>query len=151
VKGQAVLRVGRWDAVQPRFCPLVQGEIVRDCEALVGKQREKCATDMDLGQDNDDELKSTTEARASLATSHQVGDLGTRRWLIVETGDLGRFVRVTSKGNHDDDDNHDDTWSGYVVLVIHHIITDGIGGLEFFSELVQRTVRHGRDQHPGRG
>lgn len=62
-----------------------------------------------------------------------------RRELDVETGDLWRFVRVASDSEGEEEDH-----TGFVVLVVLHIITEGVGDLEFFSQLLQRAI--GYDQ-----
>ncbi|KAG7527615.1 hypothetical protein FFLO_06762 [Filobasidium floriforme] len=82
-----------------------------------------------------------------------------RRELNVETGDLWRIVRVlapnptsnsnpnpTSNLNSNSDNEHEVDQTGFVVLVVHHIITDGMGGLEFFSQLLQRALRYDQER-----
>jgi hypothetical protein len=150
LKGEeAVLnaRIVGWETTEARWGPLasdvdsVEGK-KRDCEVVIDRRMfderndrvQHGHMDMDrLAEIMQDLIKRETESA--------------REGLNVETGDLWRLsrVRVTSSSSNDEDER-DEMGKGFVVLVVHHIITDGMGGLEFFSQVLQRAVRYDQDQ-----
>ena len=124
-------RVEAWDTTKPVLAPLVRGAPERPCQRVLDKE---------FGRDY-----QIDEDQAASQDVHQLaGRLQTilkretedaRHSLNIETGDMFRIIRVAHPTGHED--------QGVIVLVVHHIITDGMGGLEFFSQLIRRAISPG--------
>ena len=130
VKEQALLRarVEAWDTTKPTLCPLAVGAPTRPCEVVSDKD---FRTDYNI----DDSQAPNQDVRHLADRLQKILKAETenaRQSLNIETGDMFRIIRVTHSGGPSDE--------GVVVLVVNHIVTDGMGGLEFFSRLIRRAI-----------
>jgi hypothetical protein len=157
VREEAVLnaRILGWETTRARWGPLnldsieVEG-LKRDCEVVLDKRFSLSeygiapkVTGINTDEDKSDENEHSDLDSEKLGKimSHllQQETETARRELNVETGDLWRVIRIVTPDSNSES-------AGFVVLVVHHIITDGMGGLEFFSQLLQRALRHDQEQ-----
>jgi hypothetical protein len=166
VREEAVLnaRILGWETTQARWGPLGSGEVEgfkRDCEVVLDK-RLSLSESEDGGNQQSGGIAYTENDRLAGIMCHLLHQETetARKELNVETGDLWRVVRVVapnpnpnsslkSSSDLDYEDNLEQARTVFVVLVVHHIITDGMGGLEFFSQLLQRALRYDQERVQG--
>jgi hypothetical protein len=138
----------------------------RDCEVVLDKRLSlseydttpNAIAEIDTDEDKPDDdhghsyvdLESEKLGKVMSRLLHRETETA-REELNVETGDLWRVVRVDTpnpnsnlklKSSSDHEDNLEQARTGFVVLVVHHIITDGMGGLEVLSQILQRALRY---------